>query len=474
MEKFDAIVIGAGSGGLNVASFLNRVGLSVLLVERDEASIGGDCLNFGCVPSKALIHVSRLVAEGKEAEQFGFTQNGEVDFECVKSYIRGRQGVIREHENAEHFRTKGMTVVLGEASFGGKDTVVVNGIMYRGKRIIIATGSRPRTLTIRGMEHVPVYTNETIFNAIVLPKNLVVLGGGPIGFEIGQAFQRLGSSVTVVNRDEHWLAKEHRRVVEPLMKRMEAEGVKFISSAEIAEITETHEAVIKTTGSRTERVHIDALFLSVGRIADFSALSLTHAGIAQNDRGGLMLDPYLRTTNKRVFAVGDAAGLHQFTHAAEVHAALIIRNFFLPRLFWKKLNTEAMAWVTYTDPEIATFGMNEEMLAERNIPFEVVEQTFAENDRSITDDRTEGFLQWYVSRDGKLLGGTVVGKDVGEYVGELILAMTNGLSVSQIFSRVYPYPTTSRIYKRAAGEYLGKKLTKRLVWILGLMPFLGC
>ena len=460
MEKYDIIVIGAGSGGLNIASFMNRIGFSVLLIDKSDRAIGGDCLNFGCVPSKALLHVADRIAAGKESERFGLLQKGNVDLRAVMDYIRDQQDVIREHESAAYFTKKGMTVVLGKASFTGKKSVSVNGVEYRGKKIVIATGSRPRMLDIPGSEVVPVYTNETIFSAEQLPKNLLVIGGGPIGFEIGQAFGRLGSTVTIVNRDEAWLAKEERQTVSVLMERMQKEGVTFVPNATVTKVGDDGYAHVQTAHG-DERIVCDALFMSVGRVLNLEGLNLKEAGIRTDDKGKLVLNDYLQTTNRRVFAVGDVAGNYQFTHAAEMHAAVVLRNFFASRLFWKKYGADYMAWVTYTDPEIATFGCSEETLQKQKKSYELITQSFAENDRSITDDRREGLLKLYVTKKGIVLGGTMVGKDAGELVGELILAMTHRIPLNTLFSRVYPYPTAARINRLAAAQFLGKRLTKR-------------
>ena len=458
-DVFDIIVIGAGSGGLNIAGFINRIGLSVLLIDKTDRSIGGDCLNFGCVPSKAFIHVARQVSAGKDVERFGVSQRGAIDLRAVMDYVRDQQDSIREHESAAYFREKGMTVVLGDASFSSPDTVTVNGEEYRGKKIVIATGSRPNVIDVPGSEHIPVYTNETIFSAEHLPQHLVVVGGGPIGFEIGQSFCRLGATVTLLNLDTEWLQKEDRQVVEVLMERMQQEGVSFVPNAQLLKIEDGHAFVDTPLGE--ERIPCDALFLSIGRTLNLDGLNLEAAGVSTNEEDQLLLNEYLQTTNKRIFAVGDVAGLHQFTHAAEAHASVVLQNFFVPRMFRKKLNTDGMAWVTYTDPEIATFGLSRGQLTERNIPFEIIEQPFKDNDRSITDDRREGCLLLYVSKKGKILGGTMVGKDAGELASELILAMQNELTLRNIFERVYPYPTAARVNRLAAAQFLGKQLVKR-------------
>lgn len=464
-KHFDIIVIGAGSGGLNVASFMNRIGLSVLLVEKSEETIGGDCLNYGCVPSKAFIHAARTIASARNAKAFGLRVSGKGNLKDVMSYVKERQDTIREHENAAYFREKGIEVVIGEARFTSEDSINVSGTEYSGERIIIATGSHPRMLDINISDEMPVYTNETIFSADELPEHLVVIGGGPIGFEIGQSFARLGSSVTILNRDNKWLAKEDRDAVDILLHKMKEEGVTFIPNVSPVEVRNAKELVVKKVDGSTEVIMCDALFVSIGRELNLN-LDLEKAGIERERSGKLLLSEYLETSNKRVFAVGDAVGQHQFTHAAEVHVGLIASNFFKPHFLWKKLNTDHMAWVTYTDPEIATFGLSPKELEMRGISYEVIEERFSESDRAITDNRTEGFLRVYVGRRGKVLGGTMVGEHAGELVSELIHVMAYKKSIGSIFYRVFPYPTAARINRLIAGKFLGRKLTNQVKKIL--------
>lgn len=457
-HSFDVIVIGAGSGGLNVASFANRVGLRTLLIDRSDAHIGGDCLNTGCVPSKALIHVSRLVAEGARAAAFGPRLTGTVDFARVRAHVQGVQKTIREHENADYFRAQGMEVVLGEASFFDSKTVWVGAESYTAKRIVIATGSRPRKISFSNLDEVPVYTNETFFDAETLPADLLVVGGGPIGFELGQASARLGAKVTIITHDDQWLAKEERAQVAVVMAQMEREGVRFIPRATLVSVS-GGKAYLSVDGEEFE-VPCSGVLASIGRAPNLETLNLAAAGIEMTESGGLVLDRTLRTTNHRVYAVGDVVGQHQFTHAAEVHAALVLKNFFVPRLFASSLDTDSMGWVTYTDPEIATFGLSKRTLTARGISYTELTEPFSRSDRAITDGATEGLLTLYLApRSGRILGGTMVGRSAGELVGELMLAQRHRMTARDLFARVYPYPTAARINRLAAGTFLARKLT---------------
>ena len=265
MKKYDIIIIGAGSGGLNIAGFMNRAGFKVLLIDKTDRRIGGDCLNSGCVPSKALIHVARLLKDANEANRFGLTVNGKADIKKVLGYVKEKQEVIRVHENAEHFRKLGMDVVLGEARFAGPDSVTVGNETYRGKKIILATGSRPRKLNVHGIETVKYETNETIFDLDKLPEHLVVIGGGPIGIELGQAFRHLGSKVTVVEADSKFLPKESSEIADVLRRRLESEGISFIFNATVKEYTSPNQAIIVDKDNKEIRIDFDTMLVSIGR-----------------------------------------------------------------------------------------------------------------------------------------------------------------------------------------------------------------
>jgi len=467
-QRFDIIIIGAGSGGLNIASFMNRIGKRVLLIDKSDEHIGGDCLNFGCVPSKALIHVAREVKAAAEASRFGVTTTGALSWPLVRDYIKKRQDVIREHENRAWFESKGITVVLGEAYFSGSQTVMVSGVAYTAKKIVLATGSRPRTITGQGIEKVKrVLNNENVFSMDSLPKRLLVLGAGPIGIEIGQALSFLGSHVTVVDPGSQILSKEDPEIATVLSKKLENEGVVLQLKTKLKEFTGSGRAILtKSTGEEYE-VEFDAVFVSIGRVLNTESLSLEKAGIAHNNRGDLIVDEYLRTTNPHVYVCGDVAGNYQFTHAAEAHATLIIRNLLSP--FKKKFSDDTFAWVTYTTPEIATFGLSVDTLNIRKVRHEVLSTSFFEDDRAITDDYQYGMLKLIIAPGGKILGGSMVAPHAGELVQELILAQSVGLALTDLFNKVYPYPTATRINKRVAAGYAGAKLTPRTKRLLSFL-----
>ncbi len=467
-NTFDIIVIGAGSGGLNIASFMNRTGFKVLLIDKSDAHIGGDCLNFGCVPSKALIHVSRLVRDAKKAEAFGVTTSGSVSWENVRSFIKEKQDIIREHEHAEWFRKKGMRVVLGTASFTSKNSVEVDGIVYIAKKIVLATGSRPRALVGQGIEKVSnVLTNENIFSMDSLPPRLLVVGAGPIGIEIGQALCALGSSVTVADPNGHILGKEDSVIADVLQVQMEQEGVTFLLRYALKEFISSTEAIFSNETGEEVTVSFDAVFIGIGRVLNTEGLALEKAGIACDEKGKLVVDDYLRTTNKKVFVCGDIAGNYQFTHAAEMHAGILLRNFFSP--FKKKFTAEGISWTTYTTPEVATFGLQEAELIKQHTAYTVLATDFTEDDRAITDEYQYGKAKLFIHKTGTILGGTMVAPHAGELIQELVLAQSKKLGVQALFNKTYAYPTASRINKRVATQFFADKLTPFTKKILKLL-----
>ncbi len=458
MDKYDIIVIGAGSGGLNIAGFMNRINLKVLLIDKSDSRIGGDCLNSGCIPSKALIHVSRLVYDSGKLDRYGLGIKGSVNIKKVSDYIKSKQDVIRVHENAEYFRKAGMHVALGEAKFVSKNSVKVGDKTYFGKKIIIATGSRPRKMTAKGDNNLKYgknyFNNENIFSLGKLPKKIIVIGGGPIGVEIGQALNRLGSKVVILNRGDRFLPKESEEVTDVLLEQLRSEGIDIRFNSSVLKILDKNNVLIKDNKKKVKE-KFDAVFVSIGRELNLD-LDLENAGIELKEDGRLKLDKYLRTSNKNILACGDAAGGYQFTHAAELHAGVIINNFFSP--FRKSINYDNLSWVTYSYPEIATFGINEEEIRSRGIEYEKLETGFEKDDRAIVDDFVKGKLIVYVSKN-KLLGGSMVAANAGELFQELILCNSAGLDIKNIFNKIYPYPTATRINKRIIQNHFSKKLT---------------
>ena len=470
-SMYDIIVIGAGSAGLSVSLFLNEVGLKVLLIDRADERIGGECLNDGCVPSKALLHLARMVHQTKGAEKLGFTVSGELDVKKVTTYIYSQQNIIRAHENAAYIRKQGLEVVLGKARFHAPTEVQVNDKIYKAKRIVLATGSAPRKLQVPGVDLVKYYDNENVFDLQNLPKKLLVVGGGPIGVEIGQALYRLGSEVTIVHDGAHLIEHDDPAVADILLQQLQKEGIRFILNAEVKSFASPNKANVETKDGERSEIDLDAVFVSIGREIKLDDLALEKAGIEYKGEK-IKSNKYLQTTNPKVFVCGDVADLLQFSHVAEQHARLLLNNFFSP--FKKKLNNDSISWVTFTDPEVATFGLNEKQLKKQNVDFEKLTLDFEEDDRAITDDYRYGKLILYVSKSGflqkqKILGGTMIAPYAGEMVQELILANYVGISTKEIFNKIYPYPTASRVNQQVLTRYRRKNLsdtTKQLLQFL--------
>jgi len=466
--KYDIIVIGGGSGGLGIAIFMAKVGLKTLLIERSDAHIGGDCLNYGCVPSKALIHVSRLMHRAKQGDIFGYKISGKPDFNKAIEYVWSKQAIIRKHENAEYLRKEGLDVVLGTAHFISPSAIKVSEIVYNGKKIVLATGSRPAALTVPGIEKVRQFNNENIFALNDMPDKMLVVGGGPIGIEIGQALNRLGSIVTIIHHQEAILPHDAKEMGSILMEQLIKEGITFHLNAEIKEFTNVDEAIIQQKNGSNFKQAFDAVFVAVGRKIAFEDLKLEQAGIQiKNDK--IVVNKYLQTTNKHVYTCGDVSGSLMFSHAAEQQARLLLNNFFSP--FKKKLNNDLLSWVTFTDPEVATFGLSEEVLIKRNISFEKLAMNFEDDDRAVVDSYQYGKLVLYIGKRGLfrkeiILGGSMIAPHAGELVQELILANIKRLGINDIFKKIYPYPVASRVNQMIIVKHKEKQLTGALKKLL--------
>ena len=458
-SKYDVVVIGGGSGGLNVASFFANVKMKVLLIDKEEATLGGDCLNTGCVPSKALIHTASLVKAARTSKEYGLEVSGSVDIKNVMDEIKSKQGVIRVHESSVALRNKGMDVTLGEAKFTGKNTLSINDEEVTFTKCVFATGSRARTLSIKDDKSVNIFSNESIFDIDYLPKEFVFIGGGPIGCELGQAFARLGSHVTILNTQDRILPRELVETSAVVAASMTEDGMTIINSASILEIKENSIIYTAVGEEESKTISCDAIFVGIGRVLNIEGLDLEKAGILCDEkRTKLIINNHLQTSNPSVYAVGDVAGSFMFTHAAEEHAKVVINNMLSP---FKKRMPSIMPWVTFTDPQVATFGTGVEDLQKAGISYETLETTFKNDDRAITDDARDGFVRVYLDSKGRLLGGTMVGEDAGELVQELILLHSLHLPLSNLFNKVYPYPSKSRINRRLVLSYMTRRLSER-------------
>jgi pyruvate/2-oxoglutarate dehydrogenase complex dihydrolipoamide dehydrogenase (E3) component len=450
----DIIVIGAGSGGLTCAVFMQQQGFNVLLVDKAADTFGGDCLNYGCIPSKALLHAANSIHSADQSSTFRQQQHGDVDVKKVMTYVKERQAIVRLHENPEYFKDLGIDIAIGEARFSGRHHVAVGDTTFTARHIVVATGSRPRDINLPGLDTLPHFTNETIFDIQTLPKQFVFIGGGPINIELGQAFSRLGSNVTILQSSDRIINKEDEEVSVIMRSLLEKEGMTIHTGVTINKV-ENGTVIISGPDGSPHTIPADAVFVGIGRIPNLEHLELSKGGIATDDRGSVKLDRYLQTTNKSIVVIGDAAGRHMFTHAAELQAQAVLNNFFSP--FKKPYTSTSMAWTTFTDPEVATFGQTRQELDANNTPYENVTVQLTEDDKAITEDATDGFLRLYVSKKGTLLGGTMVGHRAGEITSELILMMYLGLKLKSVLNKPFPYPIGSRVIQTAARQYAAKR-----------------
>lgn len=447
----DICVIGGGSGGLSVAAGAVQMGARVVLLEAGE--MGGDCLNYGCVPSKALL------AAGKHAHMFGHSEEfgiapavPQVDFRKVNAHVKDVIATIAPIDSQERFEGLGVTVIREFGRFKDARTVIAGDTEITAKRIVIATGSSPFEPPIPGLEDVPFFTNENIFDNDVLPEHLIVIGGGPIGMEMSQAHRRLGSKVTTLEGGKA-LGKDDPELTAIVKKRLIEEGIDLREDAMVRRIekTDTGVRVVFEKDGGEQSVEGSHLLLAVGRKPNVDKLDLEKAGIEYTNRG-IKTDDRLRTTNKKVFAIGDVAGGLQFTHVAGYHAGIVIRNalFKMPA----KADHSAVPWVTYTDPEMAHVGLNEQQAREAHgDAVRVLHWGFDENDRAQAERRTEGIIKVMVDRKGVVLGASIAGAGAGDLLAPWILAVGQKQKIGTMAQFIAPYPTMTEVSKRAAGSY---------------------
>jgi pyruvate/2-oxoglutarate dehydrogenase complex dihydrolipoamide dehydrogenase (E3) component len=456
----DLCVIGAGSGGLSVAAAAAAFGVPVVLIERGK--MGGDCLNYGCVPSKALIAAARRAHAIRGAGRFGVVApDAAIDFPAVHRHVHEVIAAIAPNDSVERFTGLGVRVIAGEARFKDRQTVVADGIEIRARRFVIATGSAPARPPIPGLDTTPHLTNETIFDLAECPAHLLVIGAGPIGLELAQAFRRLGAAVTVFEALRP-LAKEDAECAAVVLDQLARDGVTVRAGVDIGHVEGKGAAVRVTlkSASGEEVVEGSHLLLAAGRRPNVEGLNLEAARV-QYDRRGIVVDKGLRTSNRKIYAIGDAVAGQQFTHLANHHAGLVIRN----ALFRLPVNAHAspIPRVTFTDPELAHTGLSEKEARERGHQVRILRWPYHDNDRAQTERATAGHIKVVTDRRGRILGATIVGAEAGELITLWTLAINRGLNVRALVGMVVPYPTLSEIGKRAAIGYFAPSLTSPIV-----------
>ena len=457
--RYNLVVIGGGAAGLVCAAGAAGLGTKVALIERH--LLGGDCLNFGCVPSKSLLRAARAVADVRDAGRFGVhvPSGVTVDFPHIMERMRRVRADLSRHDSAARFRELGVDVFLGDARFAGRDRIAVGGHELRFTKAVIATGARATAPAIPGLAEAGYLTNETIFSLTELPQRLAVIGAGPIGCELAQAFRRFGAEVFLLHGDHRFLGREDCDAAAVVAAALRRDGVRMLEQANIIRVAARgSERVLQleTQGQPTELV-VDAILVGVGRAPNVENLGLDQAGVACSTQG-VTVNDRLQTTNPRVFACGDVCLPCKFTHTADASARIVIQNaLFGGRKKWSALTIPRC---TYTDPELAHVGLTEHEAEARGIAVRTFLHRFENVDRAVLDDETEGLVKIHVrAGSDEILGATVVARHAGEMISELTLAMVGGLGLRTIAETIHPYPTQAEAIRRAADAYQRTRLT---------------
>ncbi len=456
---YDIAVIGGGAAGLTVSAGSSQLGAKTLLIEK-ESALGGDCLHYGCVPSKTLIKSAHVYHTMKRAADFGLPgiDLPPVDFSKVAARIKSVIDTIQVHDSVERFCKLGTEVEFGSPRFIDEHAVELNGKIVSAKSWVVATGSSPAIPPFPGLENTPYITNKEIFYLDSLPKSLIVLGAGPIAVEMAQSFARLGSKVTVIQRSAQILSKEDKDMADIAMAALEADGVRFYLGAGIKQIKDLgNERQVEITDAQGKNVILTAstILVALGRTPNIKGLGLEEIGIKMA-KNGILADQRLRTNHSHIYAPGDVNGTYQFTHAAGYEGGIVLSNaiFHLPR----KADYTWMPWATYCDPELASIGMNEKAAKAAGIDYQVWTEKFADNDRALTEGEGYGQLKMILDSSEKPLGVQVVGPRAGDLLGEWIAILNGKVKLSTLAGAVHPYPTLAEINKRVAGSFFSPKI----------------
>jgi len=467
--QVDLCIIGAGPGGLSVAAGAQQIGASCVLIEK--SLMGGDCLNYGCVPSKALLAAGHAAEAFRQAPDFGVSAGQPViNSEKVYGHVRDTIAAIAPNDSVERFEGFGVKVVQAAGSFSGPGEVIAGDTIIRARRFVIATGSSAFVPPIEGLDSVPYMTNETMFVGPELAEHLIVIGGGPIGIEMAQAHRHLGCKVTVLEKFAI-MPKDDPELVAVVRRRLDQDGVVIKEGIKVLAVEKTAEGVsvkIDFDGVE-EKIGGSHLLVAAGRRPNVGSLDLEKAGVAYSPRG-IEVDARLRTSNKKIFAIGDVAGGYQFTHVAGYHAGIVIRNalFRLPA----KSDMTAVPWVTYTAPELSQVGLTEDEARKKYSDLKVLSWSFEDNDRAQAERQTDGLIKVVTTSKGKILGCGIAGAHAGELIQSWVLAISKKMKIGDMASMIAPYPTLGEVSKRAAGSFYTETLfgerTKKLVRFLRL------
>lgn len=470
--EYDICVIGGGAAGLVVAAAAAAIGAKVVLIEKDR--LGGDCLYYGCVPSKTLLHSAHLAQQMRDAGRFGLDAvTPKIELARVMARVQEVIKGIEPNDSPERFRSLGVEVLMDQGHFVNKHTFMLVDRAIRARHFVIATGSRPRIPDLTGLDQVPYHSNETIFQQTEPVQQLIILGGGPIGVEMAQAFVRLGSEVSLVTRDQHLLPREDVDMASVVEDQLKADGVHISFKSEVRQISGQAgniQMTICADGADTQ-IKGSHLLLATGRQSNTEDLGLDQAGVITTARG-IEVDRRLRTRNKRIFACGDVVNQHQFTHMAEHMAGVVIRNalFHLPA----RVETRVVPWCTFTRPELARVGLSEAEARQQSIAHRIYRFPVGDIDRARTDGITQGLIKIIASPKGVILGAAIVCDQAGELIHEYVLAMAKKMNLAELSSVIHIYPSLAQINRRVADQMLKEKLTATTrKWLKRLLRLRG-
>ncbi len=456
---YDLGIIGGGAAGLTAASGAARLGARTLLAEKEE-KLGGDCLHYGCVPSKTLIHTAKAMHTIKNSQQYGLpmVDPGPVDYSLVRQRILDVISTVQKHDSEERFCQLGAKVEFGTVSFVDEHSVLLDNQRVTAEKWLIATGSSPGIPDIPGLDKTSCITNKEIFYLDHLPQSMIILGGGPIAVEMAQAMNRLGTKVSMLQRSDQILSKEDRDLADELLDILRTEGVDIHLGSSVLEVKDhgqQKQVIIKDFSGNEKKLSAETILVALGRTPNTAGLDLENAGVEFGSRG-IYVDERLRTSQKHIFAAGDITGDYQFTHAAGYEGGIVLANavFRLPR----KVDYTFLPWCTYTDPELAGVGMNEKRAALAGIDYNVWIEEFSGNDRSLAMGNTAGKIKMVLDKNEKVMGVQILGPDAGELINEWVAVLSGKVKLSTLASAVHPYPTLGEINKRVAGSYLAPKI----------------
>lgn len=457
--RYNLVVIGAGTAGLVTAAGAAGLGAKVALIER--GLMGGDCLNVGCVPSKALISAARQAAAIRDAGHYGIRSvSSKVDFAEIMQRMRQLRASISPHDSARRFRELGIDVYFGQGRFTSSNTVIVEDQTLHFRKAVIATGARAAELPIPGLRESGYLTNETLFSLTELPMQLIVIGGGPIGCEMAQSFARFGSRVTLIEQSSHILNREEEDAAMIVQNAMQNDGIELVLDAKVVRVERdgSDRVVIVSRNGKEERIRGDQILVGIGRTPNLDGLGLDEVGVASHPQNGVVVDDRLRTTNTNIYAAGDVCSKFKFTHAADFLARVVIQNsLFMGRAKASKL---IIPWCTYTAPEIAHVGIYPTEAAIKGIELSTFTQPLSSVDRALLDGEVEGFVRVHCKKGSdRILGATIVATHAGDMIGEIVLAMKHRIGLGKVASVIHPYPTQAEAVRKLGDQFNRTKLT---------------